>query len=141
MINNIKDFIKAYWLYILPHHLISRLTYILTRTNHPLKNFLINIYIKIFGVNMNECEITSIDKYETFCDFFTRKLKKGIHKVDNRKRHTGVCTDEEEKINCVTYNKKSINCNIDINYKNNDTDLAKCIWNKFTYIINSRYHC
>tara|TARA_B100000029_G_scaffold505762_1_gene587043 strand:- start:7011 stop:7733 length:723 start_codon:yes stop_codon:yes gene_type:complete len=40
----------------------------------------------MFGVNMNECEITSIDKYETFCDFFTRKLKKGIHKVDNRKK-------------------------------------------------------
>tara|TARA_B100001123_G_C14917843_1_gene870479 strand:- start:60 stop:782 length:723 start_codon:yes stop_codon:yes gene_type:complete len=40
----------------------------------------------MFKVNMNECEFTSAEDYETFCDFFTRKLKKNIHKIDTRKK-------------------------------------------------------
>ena len=79
------DFIKAYWLYLIPHHLFSRFTYLLTRTQHPFKNFLINTYIKMFKVNMSECTKSSPDDYKTFCDFFTRELKDGVHKIDNKK--------------------------------------------------------
>ena len=83
MIKNIREMLKAYWLFIIPHHLFSRFTYIITRTNHPLTNYLIKTYIKFFKVNMGECEKTSISEYNTFCDFFTRKLKPEVHKIDN----------------------------------------------------------
>ena len=82
MLKNIREMLKAYWLFIIPHHLFSRFTYIITRTNHPLTNYLIKTYIKFFKVNMGECEKTSISEYNTFCDFFTRKLKPEVHKID-----------------------------------------------------------
>ena len=77
-----QNILKSYWLFFLPHHLFSRFTYIITRTSHPLTGYLIKLYIKIFKVNMNECIESDISKYKTFCDFFTRKLKPGIHKID-----------------------------------------------------------
>ena len=40
----------------------------------------------MFNVNINECEKQSISDYETFCDFFTRKLKKGVHKINGQKK-------------------------------------------------------
>lgn len=83
--NNIFNYIKSYWLFFIPHHLFSRFTYLITRTKHPLKNFLIRLYIKVFKVNMSECIMSSPDDYDTFCDFFTRKLKKSVHKIDGKK--------------------------------------------------------
>ena len=82
-IHNILEALKAYWLFIIPHHLFSRFTYIITRTSHPLTGYLIRTYINLFKVNMDECEKKSIDEYNTFCDFFTRKLKPGIHKIND----------------------------------------------------------
>ena len=81
----IKKMILSYWLYLIPHHLMSRFTYIITRTHHPLTQYLINLYVKIFKINLSECEDNKIENYHTFCDFFTRKLKKGIHIIDNEK--------------------------------------------------------
>ena len=81
----IKGFLQAYWLFIIPHHLFSRLTYIITRTENPLTSYLIKTYINLFNVNMNECEKESINDYKTFCEFFTRKLKSSIHKIDTKK--------------------------------------------------------
>ena len=78
----IKDTLKSYWLFFIPHHLFSRFTYIITRTQHPLTKYLINLYISLFKINLKECERESVDDYDTFCDFFTRKLKDGIHKID-----------------------------------------------------------
>ena len=34
---------------------------------------------------MSECTKSSPDDYKTFCDFFTRELKDGVHKIDNKK--------------------------------------------------------
>ena len=82
-IHNILEALKAYWLFIIPHHLFSRFTYIITRTSHPLTGYLIRTYINLFKVNMDECEKKSINDYNTFCDFFTRKLKPGIHKIND----------------------------------------------------------
>ena len=84
-LESFKDILKSYWLFFLPHHLFSRFTYIITRTKHPLTKYLINLYISLFKINLKECERESIDEYETFCDFFTRKLKKGVHKIDKNK--------------------------------------------------------
>ena len=82
----LKKIILSYWLYFIPHHLVSRFTYIITRTHHPLTHYLIKLYIKMFKININECEEENIEKYNTFCDFFTRKLKKGIHVVDKNNK-------------------------------------------------------
>ena len=82
----LKKIILSYWLYFIPHHLVSRFTYIITRTHHPLTHYLIRLYIKIFKINISECEEENIEKYNTFCDFFTRKLKKGIHVVDKNNK-------------------------------------------------------
>ena len=82
----IKDTLKSYWLFFIPHHLFSRFTYIITRTQHPLTKYLIELYISMFKINLKECERETVDEYKTFCDFFTRKLKEGIHKIDEDKK-------------------------------------------------------
>ena len=40
----------------------------------------------MFKINLKECERETVDEYKTFCDFFTRKLKDGIHKIDEDKK-------------------------------------------------------
>ena len=82
----LKKIILSYWLYFIPHHLVSRFTYIITRTHHPLTHYLIKLYIKMFKINISECEEENIEKYNTFCDFFTRKLKKGVHVIDKNNK-------------------------------------------------------
>ena len=81
----IKEKIQAFWLYLIPHYMVSRLTYVLTRTSHPLTIYLIKFYIRFFKVNMQEAEKHKPSDYKTFCDFFTRKLRSGIHKINKRK--------------------------------------------------------
>ena len=84
-LSKIKKMILSYWLYLIPHHLMSRFTYIITRTHHPLTQYLISLYVKIFKINLDECEDSNVENYHTFCDFFTRKLKKGVHRIDKEK--------------------------------------------------------
>ena len=84
--NHILEFVKAYWLFLLPHYIFSRITYIITRTKNPFVPKLIKLYISFFKVNMKECINESPNDYETFCDFFTRELKPGIHKIDKTKK-------------------------------------------------------
>jgi len=43
---------------------------------------LIRLYIRIFNINIKECEEENIENYHTFCDFFTRRLKRGIHIIN-----------------------------------------------------------
>ena len=85
ILSTTKEKLQAYWLYFIPHYLFSRLTYIITRTRHPLTTFLIRFYIKFFKVNMQEASKQKPDDYKTFCEFFTRKLKPGIHKINKSK--------------------------------------------------------
>ena len=85
ILSTTKEKLQAYWLYFIPHYLFSRLTYIITRTRHPLTTFLIRFYIKFFKVNMQEASKQKPDDYKTFCEFFTRKLKPGIHKINKTK--------------------------------------------------------
>ena len=79
----LKNMVLSYWLYLVPHHLMSRLTYLITRTHHPLTQYLIKLYIRIFNINIKECENEDLESYRTFCDFFTRKLKKNVHIINN----------------------------------------------------------
>ena len=79
----LKKLVLSYWLYLVPHHLMSRLTYLITRTHHPLTQYLIKLYVKIFNINIKECENDNLSSYHTFCDFFTRKLKRDVHVIND----------------------------------------------------------
>ncbi len=61
--------------YIIPHHLISRLTYGLTRLRLPfLVTAGVRLFIKLFKVDMGEAAETNPAAYPTFNAFFTRRL-------------------------------------------------------------------
>ncbi|MEN8133007.1 MAG: archaetidylserine decarboxylase [Pseudomonadota bacterium] len=68
--------------YIIPHHLISRLTYSLTRLHLPfLVTAGVRLFIKLFKVDMNEAAETNPAAYPTFNAFFTRRLRHGARAV------------------------------------------------------------
>jgi phosphatidylserine decarboxylase len=74
---SLLDYLKALIQYPLPHHLLSRLMYLITRCRwSPLKNALIGFVIKRFDVDMSIASEPDIERYRHFNDFFTRTLKK-----------------------------------------------------------------
>ncbi|MGB1010167.1 MAG: archaetidylserine decarboxylase [Thiolinea sp.] len=72
---NISDYLKSWPLYILPHHLISRGVFRLTRLHSPLVPAAIRGFSKVFGVNLAEAVEPDPAAYTTFNEFFTRPLK------------------------------------------------------------------
>lgn len=48
-----------------------------------LKNLFIRIFISIYKPNMDEAIHSDIDKYTSYNDFFTRRLKEGSRKIDS----------------------------------------------------------
>ena len=80
---SLGDRLKAWLQYPLPQHLISRLTYRLTRTRHTgFKDWMIRRFIRRFGVDMGEAAQEDLKAYATFNAFFTRALKIGARPVD-----------------------------------------------------------
>ncbi|MEQ8427834.1 MAG: archaetidylserine decarboxylase [Gammaproteobacteria bacterium] len=70
--------------YLLPQHVLTGLVYRLTRIElRWFKNLLINIFIILFKVNMQEAEKPFADNYASFNDFFTRRLKEGARQRSN----------------------------------------------------------
>lgn len=69
------DKFKSWPLYLLPHHAISRVVFLLTRIESPLAVPAINWFIKIFNVNMDEAAEPNTWAYVSFNAFFTRALK------------------------------------------------------------------
>ena len=67
-------YIKGFLFYLFPHHVISRITFWLTRLKSPFNNHAIKIFIRIFDVDMSEAIHKDSSKYTSFNDFFTRKL-------------------------------------------------------------------
>lgn len=64
--------------YVLPQHALTAIVYKLTRNETRwFKNLLINVFIMLFRVNMQEAEKPFADNYVSFNDFFTRQLKTG----------------------------------------------------------------
>jgi phosphatidylserine decarboxylase len=62
--------------YLLPQHLISRLTFHLTRVrSRAVKNLLIRTFIRVFEVDMSIAEHAEAGAYVDFNAFFTRALK------------------------------------------------------------------
>lgn len=66
--------------YLLPQHLLSRLTGWLAELRHPrwLKNLLISSFVRAFGVDMKEAAEPYPEAYPSFNAFFTRPLRSGV---------------------------------------------------------------
>lgn len=72
----VLDYIKALPQYILPHFMLSKIMYRLTRVQNRLwRLLLINQVIKHYNVDMSVAENQNVNTYKHFNDFFTRKLK------------------------------------------------------------------
>lgn len=68
--------------YIIPHHLISRLTLMVTRIKIKwFKNLIIKWVIKRYNVNISEAVDEDINVYENFNQFFTRPLKPSVRPI------------------------------------------------------------
>jgi len=64
--------------YILPHHLLSRLMYLATRSEwRPWKRLLIRAVIRLYKVDMEEAAVPDPERYASFNAFFTRALRPG----------------------------------------------------------------
>ncbi|MDQ5769886.1 archaetidylserine decarboxylase [Thiothrix subterranea] len=76
---NLLDILKAWPLYILPHHFISRLVFRLTRIQCPtLVPPAIRLFSKVFKVNLAEALNPDPASYPTFNAFFTRSLQSAL---------------------------------------------------------------
>jgi len=69
----------------LPHHLISRVVYYITRLRGPMVQPMVDYYIKKFDVDMTEAAYENTGVYTTFNEFFTRPLKQKARPVDQTK--------------------------------------------------------
>ena len=62
--------------YLLPHHFLSRLMYLVTRCRWRwLKDLLIRLVIRLYRVDMSEAAEPDPTRYVSFNDFFTRALR------------------------------------------------------------------
>lgn len=77
------DRLKSGLLYALPHHLISRIVYRLTRVRWPFTATLIRVFSRLYRVNLAEAEQSDVAAYQTFNAFFTRALKSGARPLNN----------------------------------------------------------
>lgn len=75
-----QKFLKLLF-YVLPHHAISRMVYLVTRLHGPQVKPMISWFVKKYGVNMDDAEESEIAYYQTFNEFFTRSLKPGLRPV------------------------------------------------------------
>jgi len=80
---SITDYIKSGALYALPHHLISRAVFKLTRIKSPLVPKAIKIFSKSFKVDLEEAINPDPNSYNTFNEFFTRELKPELRPIAN----------------------------------------------------------
>ncbi|AEB28293.1 archaetidylserine decarboxylase [Francisella hispaniensis] len=82
MRNNLFIFLQ----YLLPHAMTSRLVSKLADSkNKIIKNYLINLAIKKFNINLAEAKETDLSKYKSFNDFFIRELKDDLRPISDNK--------------------------------------------------------
>ncbi len=75
-----QKFLKVLF-YIMPHHAVSRVVYLITRLRGPHVKPLIEWFVKKYGVDMAEAEESEIGYYQTFNEFFTRSLKPDLRPI------------------------------------------------------------
>lgn len=80
---SIKDRLFIASQYVLPQHLLSRAVGTLADAEMEwVKNPLINLFIKQFGVNMSEAQRQTASEFKSFNDFFTRELIDGARPIE-----------------------------------------------------------
>jgi len=90
-----KDKVFVVMQYLLPQHWLSRLVGFLAENKTPwLKNFLIEQFIRRFGVNMNEAAESDYKRYQNFNHFFTRALASGVRPICTE----GVCCPADGQV-------------------------------------------
>ena len=77
-----SDYLKSLPLYLLPHHLISRVIFFLTRLRGRYIYLFINLFVSIFKINLSEAKISNTKDFACFNDFFTRELKETARPID-----------------------------------------------------------
>jgi phosphatidylserine decarboxylase len=75
-----QKFLKLLF-YVMPHHAISRVVYLVTRLRGPQVKPMIAWFVKKYGVDMSDAKESEIGYYQTFNEFFTRPLKQGIRPI------------------------------------------------------------
>ncbi len=79
------------WMFIaLPHHVISRIVFRLTRIKGPLVKPMIRWFIKTYRVDMTQALVEDIDQYPTFNEFFVRALKPNARPLSTQAH--GLCS-------------------------------------------------
>ena len=69
--------------YLLPHHLLCRVVYALTRSRVPwLKNALIGAFTRAYRPRMDDALLPEPRSYASFNAFFTRELQPGARPID-----------------------------------------------------------
>jgi len=81
--NKLGDKIKIALQYVMPKHAISRLTGKLASAQMGwLTTKLISVFIKAYGINMNEAKLKNANDFASFNDFFTRELAQGVRNIN-----------------------------------------------------------
>ena len=79
---SLSDRIKTLIQYPLPHHLLSRLMYRITRIEwRPFKNAMIRLISKRFDIDISLAREQNLDAYPHFNSFFTRPLRDGVRPI------------------------------------------------------------
>jgi len=75
--------IKIAMQYAMPKHAISRLVGKLAAAKMGwLTTKLIDVFIKVYNINMSEAKLKNASDFATFNDFFTRELEEGARTID-----------------------------------------------------------
>jgi len=74
--------LKGLLFHCFPHHATSRITFWFTRQRLPYLEKLIQVFIRIFKVDMHDAAIQNINHYSTFNEFFTRELTQQSRPID-----------------------------------------------------------
>ena len=72
---------KGWLFHFFPHHLVSRLTLMLSRIEISAVRHAIKLFVRVFKVDLNEAEIDDIEGYPSFNAFFTRALKPDVRPI------------------------------------------------------------
>lgn len=86
------DRFKSWPLYLLPHHLISRVVLKLTRLEFGSER-VIRWFVKHYKVDLSEALIEEPNRYPTFNAFFTRELKPESRPITTNPQHVACPAD------------------------------------------------
>lgn len=81
----LMDFIKVTPQYFIPKHLLSAMMHWFMQVETPwIKNGIIKLLTKVYGINVSEAADENFDNYPHFNAFFTRALKTDARPIDER---------------------------------------------------------